>query len=205
MKRLLALLVLIVATTSTAPAAAQGAPDLYSESYTKEASGDYSGALASMEKLPTTHRKGYVYWLRRGWLLYLNGRHDQAITSYDKAIAAKPKAVEPLLGKSLPEMALRKWRDAASTTQKAQRLDPDNYLATSRLAYSLYNLGRYREAEPHYERLVTLYPSDMEMTAGLAWSMLKQGKKSAAKKLFEEILEIAPAHASARQGLEATQ
>jgi Flp pilus assembly protein TadD len=101
----------------------------------------------------------------------------------------------------LPQMALRRWSEAVSTARRALAIDDDNYLATSRLAFSLYNLGRFQDAEPHYRRLVTLYPSDVEMKAGLAWSLLKQGKKSQAASLFEEVLQVAPAHASSLDGL----
>ncbi len=200
MKPILAILVLALSLVA-APAAAQvDGGELYSESYSKEARGDLSGALQTLEKLPNS-KHDYVYHLRRGWLLYLNGRYDDSISSYDRAVKAAPRAVEPLLGRMLPEMALRRWKDTAATARKALSLDDDNYLATSRLAYSLYNLGRFDEAEKHYERLVTLYPSDVEMKAGLAWCLLKQGNKSKARALFEDVLKIAPSHASALDGL----
>lgn len=188
------------------PAAAQSAdPQVYAQSYSLEAQGDYGGALSTLDKLSSAQRSGYVYSLRRAWLLYLNGRYDDAIASYDRAIKAQPGAIEPLLGKMLPELALRKWADVQATAGKALSLDADNYLATSRLAYSLYNLGRYAEAEKHYARLVTLYPADVEMKAGWAWALLKQGKAAQAKPLFAQILAVAPTHASALEGAAQTR
>jgi tetratricopeptide (TPR) repeat protein len=196
------LLVGWIASWSGSAVADDGDAQRYAESYALEASGDVAGALRVHEQL---RGAGYVHHLRRGWLLYLSGRHVEAVASYERAVAAEPRAIEPLVGLALPQMALRRWADAEQTTRAALELDPDNYLAASRRALSLYSLGRYADAAVPYQRMLALYPSDVEMRAGLGWCLLRQGKKAEARARFEEVLGIAPAHPAALEGLRAAR
>mgnify|MGYP006286921187 CR=1 FL=1 len=173
----------------------------YETSYKREADGKYRQALDALEKASASERTRYIYLLRKGWLLYNSGEYANAIDAYRKAAEAEPKAVEPLAGLMLPQMALRRWKDATQTAQKALRLDPNNYLAKSRYAWALYNLGRFSESEQRYREVLALYPSDADMRSGLGWALLKQGKSEVARKQFERVLEFAPEHASATEGL----
>jgi tetratricopeptide (TPR) repeat protein len=177
--------------------------DHYRRSYQHEAKGDYAEALAEIDALPSASRRTYTYHLRRGWLLYLAGRHWDSIESYRKAIAVAPDAVEPLLGLMLPEAALRLWLDVIATGELVLDKDPLNYTALSRMAWANYGLGRHREATRLYRKLVRAYPSDVEMRTGLAWSLLKQGRTEAARTQFQHVLGIAPDHPSAKEGLAA--
>ena len=203
MKHLLRTLTFLLTLTLSSAVVAQADGDAakYSQSYELEARGDYAGALRSLEKMSNSAKSGYVYHLRKGWLLYLGAQHEKSVDAYKKAISEEPKAVEPLVGLMLPQMALRRWSDAVSTGEKALKIDDRNYLAASRLAWSLYNLGRYSEAASYYRQMVELYPSDVEMKAGLAWSLLEQGQTTAAKNYFEDVLDVAPNHSSALQGI----
>jgi len=187
--------------TTARAATAEGAA--YQSSYDFEARGAYAEAVAALMTVPTAARSKYTYALRLGWLNYLAGRHGEAIAAYRRAIAAAPKAVEPRLGLTLPQMAQRRWLDVERTARDVQRLDPHSYLGLSRQAFALYNLGRFAAAEAVYTRVVALYPSDVEMRAGLAWAMLERGDTAAAATQFRDILAVAPKHASAQAGARA--
>ena len=191
-----ALSILISPLTASAGDAQQ-----YQRSYDLEATRKIAGALAALGKVSAKGKTTYVYQLRKGWLLYINARHPGAIQAYQQAIKLIPKSVEARLGLTLPQMALRRFKDAAATAHGVLKIDADNYLATSRLAYCSYNLGRYAESMRHYQRLVALYPSDVEMRVGLGWAQLKLGKKREASESFSAVVAVAPNHAMARQGL----
>ncbi|MEX1367238.1 MAG: tetratricopeptide repeat protein [Nannocystaceae bacterium] len=195
----LALGLLLLCTGSAA--AADTVAERYRDSYAHEARGEYAKALAAIDGLPPAQRKTYVYQLRRGWLLYLQGRHWDAIEAYRVAITLQPRAIEPRLGIMLPEAALRLWLDVLQTGEAVRSRDDHNYLATSRMAWAAYSLGRFAQAERLYAELVELHPADVEMRAGVGWSRLKQGRRLAARASFEAVLLIAPDHASARLGL----
>lgn len=170
-------------------------------SYQHEARQEYRQALRALDALDAAAQGSYFVALRRGWLLYRAGEHRASIRAYQLAIARAKGAIEPLLGLTLPQMALRLWVDCSRASRAALALDPRNYLASSRLAHCSYQLGHYRSATERYRQLVVLYPGDLAMRAGLAWALLREGKTQQARTLFADIVRYAPAYASAREGL----
>lgn len=184
-------------------AVAQTPPELYQQSYDQEAVGNFVGAMASVDALPSSEQQTYTWALRKAWLAYLAGRFDVSIGAYDQAIRRAPKAVEPLLGKMLPLLATRRWADARAVGGQVLAMDPESFLGRSRSAWASYNLGRYADAEQLYRGVLADYPGDVEMRAGLGWTLLKQGKAGAARKEFEAVLHVAPKHPSALSGLAA--
>jgi tetratricopeptide (TPR) repeat protein len=201
MRRLALLLTFAAVFADVASVAHAGdISDRYRQSYQHEAQGKYAEALADIDGLPSTARRSYVYHLRRGWLLYLAGRHWDAIESYRAAVAVAPDAVEPRLGLMLPEAGLLLWLDVIATGQEVLHKDPHNYTALSRMAWANYSLGRFTEAAKLYRNLLRAYPSDIEMRVGLAWSLLKGGHIADARSQFDRALLIAPDHVSAQEG-----
>jgi tetratricopeptide (TPR) repeat protein len=179
----------------------QDVPELMQRSYDSEAAGKLQDAVAALDQLPQRDR--FVVQLRRGWLLYRLGRHDEAVKAYEQAVELAPRAVEARVGLLLPQIALRRWADVEAGARAALKIDPGNYLANLRLAFACYNLHRYAESAALYRKLSELYPSDVEVLSGMGWSLLKMGKAPEAAGRFREVLETAPRHALAREGLKA--
>lgn len=174
--------------------------DAWRLSYAAEARGDHTAALATLERAGA-NGTAYVAALRRGWLLYLAGRHAEAAEAYQKAAALEPGAVEPRVGAMLPLMTLRRWKDAERWGEEALALAPGDFTAASRLAWIQYSQAQWPKAEQLYRRVLAGWPASAEMRAGLAWSLLKQGRNKEARAEFERVLAFAPDHASAREGL----
>lgn len=181
-----------------------GAPEQFQKSYDSEAQGKVGDALAALDAMPGSARDGYVAQLRRGWLLYKLGKNVEAIDAYTKAIAIAPRSVEARVGVLLPAMALRRWADVEGGAREALKLDPGNYLANLRLAFAVYNLGRYPEAAGLYKKLAESYPSDVDVRGGLGWALLKSGKAADAAVEFRTVLDVSPRNALAADGLKAT-
>jgi tetratricopeptide (TPR) repeat protein len=194
-RRVLAAALAVAAALSLPAIARAGDPaPHYQRSYDLEAAGSYSEALVALDGVDSGERGTYFYRLRRGWLLYLAGRHWDSMGEYRKAIKLAPLSVEAHLGLSLPQLALRLWLDAKRSCEEALRLAPKSYVATSRLAYIHYNLGRFADAERLYRELLLAYPADVEMRVGLAWSLFKQQKLAQAMVEFGRVQQIAPSH-----------
>lgn len=194
---------LTLASVAVSPSA-QANPEVWRRSYAQEAGGDARGALATLDTLPDDARRTYLYTLRRGWLLYVMGRFDDAATAYRQAAAMSPAAVEPRVGGLLPLMALRRWQDAEALAREALRLDADNYLASRRLGLVLYNLGRFDAAREVYQSVAQRYPGDLEMLTGIAWCDLRRGQRDEAANGFRAVLAVSPDDAGAAAGLTAT-
>jgi tetratricopeptide (TPR) repeat protein len=191
----------------TAPAATLSAADdvasLVQRSYDLEGSSKYAESLAALDQLPASNQATFVVQLRRGWLLYLLGRYDESTAAYQKATSFEPAAVEARLGASRSLLALRKWGEAEKECREVLTRDGSNYYGSSRLAFALYNQGRYADALVYYKKMVELYPSDVEMRNGVGWSQIKLGDAAAAAKSFRAVLDVAPRNASAQEGLKA--
>lgn len=199
--RLVLITAAVVAIAAPARAGDDAVPTAYQSSYDLEAAGKYREALAALDPVAASEGTSYVYRLRRGWLHYLTGDHRTAIAEYGRAIDLAPRALEPRLGLMLPQMALRLWKDAASTGRWILARDPHNYLGRSRLAFISYNLGRYDDAVELYRAVLADYPSDVEMRAGLGWSLLRGGDIAGGAGELRQVLRVAPRHASAQAGI----
>ena len=179
------------------------AAQVLQQSYDRESQGKLADSLTTLDTLPSARQSTYIAQLRRGWLLYRLGRYAESVEAYGRAIAAAPKSIEPRLGILLPQQALRRFSDVEAQAKAALTIDPQNYLATLRLAFALYNQNRFADATALYAHLKELYPSDVDVRSGLGWSLLKQGKSADAGRELRELLSIQPRHALAKQGLEA--
>jgi len=176
------------------------AGDAWRLSYAAEARGDQAAALSALDRAGA-NGAAYVVALRRGWLLYLAGRHPEAAEAYQQAAGLEPGAVEPRVGAMLPLMALRRWKDAERAGEEALALAPGDFTAASRLAWVQFNQAQWQKAEQLYRRALSGWPASAEVRSGLAWSLLKQGRNKEARAEFEKVLGFAPDLASAREGL----
>ncbi len=190
---------LLLAAALPALAAPPG-PEAFRRSYAAEARGDPAAALEALGPGGAAD-DGYVASLRRGWLLYLVGHHEESVESYRRAALAAPAAVEARLGEMLPLMALRRWRDAARVGEEVLALAPNDFTAVSRLAWIEFSQGQWGRAEALYRRALAAYPASAEMRSGLGWTLLREGRGREARREFEEVLAFAPDDASARGGL----
>jgi len=192
---------LLLATAPTMSAAADEQADHYQKSVELEAALKYGDALAELQRMTGPRADSYMFHLRKGWLLYLLGKNEDAVAAYKTAAAKEADSVEARLGIMMPQLAARRWLDAEKTGLEVLKLDADNYLAGSRLAYTYYNLTRFDMAEKYYASVLKRYPGDIEMRSGYAWSLFKQGKYEQAKAEFRKILDVAPRHAASLEGI----
>jgi len=175
----------------------------YQASYDHETAGRFTDAIRDLNDLPSAEQDGYLGRLRRGWLLYRAGRHGESVTAYRQAIAIEKGSVEARVGSLLPLIALKQWAEVEQGARAALDLDPANYLAGVRLAFAVYNRGRYPEAESLYRRVLGQYPSDADARSGLGWALLKQGKHPEARQAFLAASRTAPRSPTVVEGLSA--
>ena len=184
---------------------AAGAPpsDPLEDSFAREAQGDLSGALRASQEAAERNPERYFTRIRVAFLELELKNYAAAAEDYARAAALAPRSLEALLGQQQALLALGRYTEAETAGRKALARDADNYLAASRLAWTLFSLKRYADAGKVYARVLTLYPSDLEMMTGLAYSELRAGRKREASDAFRAVLAILPSHARAREGLAA--
>jgi tetratricopeptide (TPR) repeat protein len=192
----------LIASLLFAPmgAHAQSDAERWARSYAAEAGGDYAAALSEHLQISGPTRRGYLFHLRHGWLLYATERFEEALAPYRRAAESQPNAVEARLGLMLPLMALRRWREVVAVARRIHEVDRHNVTARRRLALALFSLGRFDDALVEYERVLALWPGDLEMQAGVGWSQLRLGRSREAAQTFAAVLAVSPHYASAIEG-----
>jgi tetratricopeptide (TPR) repeat protein len=177
------------------------APDPLGASFSLEARGLLKEAVRASREAAERKPAEYFPRLRTAYLELKLKQFGAAADDYARAATLAPRSVEPLLGRQQALVELGKYRDAEAVAREVLARDADNYLGSSRLAWTLYSMGRYAEAAQVYARVLTLYPGDLEMMTGLGYAELKAGRKSEAAEAFRAVLAIVSSHARARQGL----
>jgi len=176
-------------------------PDYFESSFTHEIRRNYTEALNSVLRILRIDHRNYTAMLRAGWLSYLKGDYSHSVDYYRKAVSLEPGAIEPRLGLTLPLMASKNWNEAHAVVRKILKVDANNYLASSRLAFILFSQGRYGEAEKQYRKVISEYPADIVMKLGLGWTYFRMGQKRKAAGVFREVLMVRKNNTSAQNGM----
>lgn len=174
-----------------------------SDSFALEARGDLRGALRAGATAADERPERYFPRLRVAFLELSLKDYAAAARDYARAAALAPKAIEPLLGQQQALVLLARYKDAEPLGRELLNRDPHSYLASSRHAWTLYNLKRYDAAARLYFEILTLYPGDVEMMVGLGYSQLYAGRKRDAAQTFRQILDMVPRQPRALSGLAA--
>ena len=95
----------------------------------------------------------------RGIALHALKRYDEALASYDRAIAARPDFVEALTNRGNTLQELRRPDEALASFDRAVAVRPDHVEAYYNRANTLLALKRFDEALTSFDRALALRPN----------------------------------------------
>ncbi|MGM3305586.1 tetratricopeptide repeat protein [Anabaena sp. WFMT] len=98
--------------------------------------------------------------IQKGHKLFNLQRYENAIESYDKAIAIKPYKYEAWYNRGLALAELEKYEEAIASYDKAIAIKPDYHEALYRQGVALRQLHRYTEAIASYDKAIAIKPDD---------------------------------------------
>lgn len=174
------------------PAMAQRDP--WAESYRYEAQKNYAQAAQALQALPQTFE---LVQLRQAYLAYLQGRHDEAIKGYRKALEINPLSLDAQLGLPLPLLAQRKWNEAAVECRKVIHQCAWNYWAHLRLLVAEEGLQQWKVLAAHGKDLALRYPSDASAFVYWARGEARLGNRDEASRAYQRVLQLYPGHKEA--------
>src|SRR5262249_36727881 len=122
-------------------------------------------------------------------------RFDEALASYDRAIALKPDYAEAFCNRGSALQGLRRFDEALAPYDRAMALKPDYAEAYFNRGNAVYNDGKWAEAVTQYECALALKPDYGEAKFALCMSQLPV--------LYKDEAEIAARRAAYRWCLEA--
>jgi tetratricopeptide (TPR) repeat protein len=177
-------------------------PGAWEQSQQFEAKGEYATAAALLEPLLQSGDSKEFGYLRYGWLNYLQGRHDVAISAYGKALQLNPQSIDARLGVSLPLLAQSRWQDAAQHLKQVLAVSPWDYTSHVRLMITEEGLQKWDVLVHHAGELNRRYPSDATILVYLARAHAWLGHKDKAKQAYQQVLVRIPNHAEGTRYLQ---
>ncbi|RZU47385.1 tetratricopeptide repeat protein [Fluviicoccus keumensis] len=172
----------------------------WAKSYQLESQGKIQDALTTLDSLGKDD-DDHLQWLRKGWLNYQLGRHDESLKAYTTAAARYPRSVEALLGETLPLLATRRWKEAETQARKALELAPWNYTAAIRLMAALEAQKDWKALAKVGVDMAERFPSDATILVYLARAQNALGWKNEAAISWQGVLNRVPGHIEAKKAL----
>lgn len=171
--------------------------------------GEYRAAIitfkAALRRQPTWEG----LWSGMGWSRLRLGRHHLAAEAFRVALDQNPDYVDAMIGLGSAQFELGRYDAALPPLQTAlRRLEPlagpepaELPGVRTKVAWSLYYLGRYREALALFEKGIRNAPDWHGLYNGAGWCYLKLGDRARARAAFERALALRPDYDDALEGL----
>ena len=102
-------------------------------------------------------------------------RSDEALASYDRALALKPDAAETWNNRGTTLDHLRRYGEAVASFERAVAIDPQYANAWSNRGVTLVEQGRGLDAVESFERCIALAPDNADARWNLSLCYLQQG------------------------------
>jgi len=127
----------------------------------------------------------------RASALHKLGRLEEALASYDKAIAIRPDP-GALYNRGNTLQDLRRYEEALTSYDRALAIKPDYVQAHDNRGIVLYQLERYEEALASHDRALALNPSYVEAHTNRGNTLRAMGRHEEALTAFDKALAIQP-------------
>ena len=151
--------------------------------------GDFGGAIITFKSALRRQPTWEGLYDGLGWSRFRLGRNHLAIAAFRPALDRNPQYVDALngLGSAFFELgqydvALPALEKALQGSQPLIASEPSEAAALrAKVAWSLYHLGRYREALATFIRASLAAPDSDQLQVGMGWCYIQLGQKAEAK------------------------
>jgi protein O-GlcNAc transferase len=132
-----------------------------------------------------------------GNVLAAQNRRDEALASFDKALAARPDLFEALFNRANLLLELKRAEEALKNYDRVIALRPDFASGWNNRGTALRNLQRLDEALASFSRAAALSPAHINALTNMAIVLWDLGRLEKALAAADRALEIAPRSAEA--------
>lgn len=136
---------------------------------------DYEGSVKYFDRALSgvSESQQYVVHSNKGAALMNLGRVEEAIESFDEALAVSPEHVESLHNKGVGLSALKRFSEAVESFDQAIGLSPDFFASHCGKSEALCSLERYDEAVEAAQDAIAVDASQPVAYADLGFAYLK--------------------------------
>lgn len=129
-------------------------------------------------------------YVKQGDALYFEGRFEDAIESYDKAIEIDSNLFAAWVGKGKVLRTLQRYEEALIANNRSIDIQPDNPWGWFGKGFTLKDLKRYEEALLAYERVIGIRPNHHHSWRHRGYILTKLGRRQEAFNSFNQALQI---------------
>ncbi|MBJ6608967.1 MAG: tetratricopeptide repeat protein [Candidatus Thiothrix moscowensis] len=131
--------------------------------------------------------------LVEGQLWHDKKQYQDAIASFDKALAIKADDFDVLYSRSLSREKMGDFAAAETDLRTLLTLQPDNATVLNALGYMLAtNTDRFAEAEPLIRKALELRPTDAAIMDSMGWVAFRMGKQDEAESWLRKAFNQLP-------------
>ncbi|GAX80916.1 hypothetical protein CEUSTIGMA_g8351.t1 [Chlamydomonas eustigma] len=131
------------------------------------------------------------------------GRLEEALLDYNKAMEICPWSVDPVLNRGVALEALGRFEEAVSDYRAVLAAEPEDPAAWNNLGNATAGLGSWEEAAGYFRKATLIAPGFSFAAANYALAMYQIGKRNEAVKAFRSLLRKYPEFADVRAALAA--
>jgi tetratricopeptide (TPR) repeat protein len=124
----------------------------------------------------TVTTDNWFAWFNLGVVLDNQGRVDEALADYRKAVALQPNYVDALLNIGATLANRKQFADAIPFFERALRQNPDSVDSHDNLGHVLLEVGQPGAAIPHLRQVVQHRPQDLDALNILAEALARAGQ-----------------------------
>ena len=99
------------------------------------------------------------YYFDRANIFSLEGKYEEAIVYYNKAIELDPNYTDAYNGREKAKNDLGKYEEAIKDYDKAIELNPNNSSAYNDRGFTKYYLGQYEDSIKDFNKVIELTPN----------------------------------------------
>ncbi|MCJ7444802.1 MAG: tetratricopeptide repeat protein [Methanotrichaceae archaeon] len=125
--------------------------------------------------MPTFGQTTAEEWFSKGNVLGMQGKFDEAIQAYDKAIDLDPNFAKGWKTKGSALFGLGKYDEAIAAYDKAIQLDPNDAEAWNNTGHALESLGKTSEANAAYgkaKELENIEPNEFNSSLNYSYELI---------------------------------
>ena len=156
---------------------------------TSPGTGDKENAEET-QVMSTYQEENESSWNDRGVELYAQGKYDEALKCYDKAIELDPQFSLAWNNKGAALFSQGKYDEAIQAYDKAIEIAPKYASAWNNKGFALYNLGKYNEAMQAYDRAIYLNSEDGNAWHNKGLALKALGRTTEADAAFAKAKEL---------------
>jgi tetratricopeptide (TPR) repeat protein len=146
-------------------------------------------------------RENPTDYTERGEILFAQGKRNEAIASFDKAIEIDPEMASAWSNRAFVQISIQDFTSAESSIDRSLAIDPNFAPAWANRGLLLFNKKRYTESVAAFDKAVELNDSDPEIWFNRGIALYESGQKEQGIQSIRKAHKIDSNYAPARDFL----